>query len=104
MTYQPDPGTTLAAVEAMRTQHTFTREQLAYLIAVAYEIGRRQTLAEDLAETIACWEQHDTPAQTRDARKAARLAAYDRAAGPVRYHGGPVDWETGVPVKTGAAA
>ena len=30
---------------------------------------------------------------------ADRLAEYERTAGPVRYHGGPVDWETGRPLR-----
>jgi hypothetical protein len=99
VTYKPDPGTTLAAIEAMRTQDTFTRDQVAYLIAVAYQVGRRHTLAEDLAETVACWDEHATPAQTRERRIAARIAAYERTSGPATYLGGPVDWETGQPVR-----
>lgn len=99
MTYKPDPGTTLAATEAMRTQDTFTRDQVAYLIAVAYQVGRQHTLTQDLAETIACWDEHATPPQTREQRIAARMAHYERTSGPARYHGGPVDWNTGQPVR-----
>lgn len=98
MTYKPTPGMTLIAVAAMQRQETFSRAQVAYLIAVAYEVGRRHTLAEDLHETIACWDADATPIQTREKRIAARLAEYERLSGPPRYHGGPVDWETGQPV------
>lgn len=99
MTSTLSPGTTLAAVEAMHRQDTFTRDQVAYLIAVAYEVGRRHTLAEDLAETVACWDEHATPAQTREQRIAARMANYEQISGPGRYHGGAVDWETGLPLR-----
>jgi hypothetical protein len=105
VTYKPNPGMTLIAVNAMQTQEQFSRAQVAYIVAVAYEIGRRHTLAEDLAETIGTWDAHATPSQVRDKRKAARLAEYERLAGPARYHGGPVDWETGRPLRSlGVAA
>lgn len=93
------PGTTLAAVEAMQTQETFTRAQAAYLIALAYETGRRQRLAEGLAETTACWAEHPTPQQVREQRVADRLAAMERYSGPPTYQGGPVDWDTGRPLR-----
>jgi hypothetical protein len=104
VTYQPDPGMTLAAVEAMGSQQTFTRAQVAYLVAVAYEVGRRHTLSEDLAETIACWDEHDTPRDVRARRVAARISAMTSSHAS-DYLGGPVDWETGQPVRDlGAAA
>lgn len=97
-------GITLSAVEAIQGgQETFTKEQVAYLFGLAYEIGRRHTLAEDLAETIANWDEHTLddgrctvvrPAlrgavrNVREKRKAARLAEYERLAGPPRFEGG----------------
>lgn len=106
--HAPTPGVTLAAVEALRIQQTFTREQVAYLMALAYESGRAQAAGEDLAETIACWTEHPLPSLTREQRVAQRMAEMDRLARaqaaregrPYRLHpGGPVDWETGEPVR-----
>jgi len=102
-----DPGTTLAATTAIREgQHTFTREQAAYLVALAYHTGRLHAAAEDLAEVAACWAEYAQPRPTREQRIAARMAEMDQAARqaaaragrPYRIHpGGPVDWETGRP-------
>lgn len=104
-----EAGMTLRALAAIEAgQQTFTRAQVAYLINLAYETGRRHTLAENLAETIACWDARRTPAQTRDQRKAARMAemdAYARARAeregrPYAPHlGGPVCWETSRPLR-----
>lgn len=95
-----NPGTTLAAVHAMQTLDTFTRGQVAYLIALAYETGRLHGYADDLADTIGTWQEHPAPARlTRQQRIAQRLADYGPAP---RYTGGPVDWETGLPVREAA--
>lgn len=96
-----DPGTTLAATDALRHRRgrQWTDEQVAYLTALAYETGRLRGHADDLAETVATWNEHATPAQTREQRVAARLADMERRAGPAVYRGGPVDWDTGQPVR-----
>lgn len=101
MTNNLDPGTTLAATEALRSRRgrPWTDEQVAYLVALAYDTGRRHALAADLAETVACWQENHTPAQTREQRVAARLADMERRSGPPTYRGGPVDWETGLPLR-----
>lgn len=95
MTTTLDPGTTIAAAAALqhRRGRTWTDEQVAYLIALAYESGRAAAAAEDLAETIACWQQHLPPVLTREQRVQARLDAMAAAAGPAMYRGGPVTWE-----------
>ena len=98
------PGVTLSAAEALSAgQETFSSAQVAYLIALAYEIGRRHTLAEDLAETIAHWDERtlndgrctvvrpalrDAVRSVREKRKVARLAEYERVSGPARFAGG----------------
>lgn len=105
MTITLDPGTTLAATEALRTRRGqgWTDEQVAYLIALAYQTGRIHGYAEDLAETLGTWREHAAPARlTRAQRIQARLAEAERLYGPARYTGGPVDWETGRPLR-GAA-
>lgn len=86
-------GVTLKAVESLanRDQQHFTREQVAYLIALAYDSGVTQgrgDLAEhlehaaDMAEVADCWRQHAQPRPTREQRVAQRLA--DMEAGVQR--------------------
>jgi hypothetical protein len=99
-----DPGTTLAATDALkhRRGQTWTDEQVAYLIALAYQTGRLHGFADDLAETVETWREHVSPARiTRAQRKAAREAQM-RNPPAGTYMGGPVDWETGKPLR-GAA-
>jgi hypothetical protein len=67
-------GVTLKAVDALEQQDTFTRAQLAYLIALAYQSGRAHAAAEDMAETAACWQEFAEPRTTREQRVAQRLA------------------------------
>lgn len=103
------PGVVLAAADALRSgQQNFTAAQVAALIHLAYETGRRHGAAEDMAEVVACWHEFAEPRRTREERVKARLAemeayARQRAAregSPYRpYPGGPVDWETGRPVR-----
>lgn len=103
MTYQPDPGTTLAAAEALfGDQQVFTRDQVAYLLALALD-QRRIT---DLAETLATWAAAEHAPPSRTPRVAARIAEMTantrqihRARGwpdDYEYTGGPVDWDTGL--------
>lgn len=108
-------GVTLRAADALRQgQETFTSAQVAYLVALAFESGRTAAAGEDLAETVACWVEHANPRRVRGDRVAARVAEMEAAARRWAeqagrqyrpYRGGPVDWETGQPVRTlGVAA
>lgn len=100
MTYQPDAGTTLAAVDAINSgQQTFTRAQVAYLMHLTFLSGIEHARTFGTAILIAGWDINTTPRRTRDLLIAERLAEYERTAGPARYTGGPVDWETGQPVR-----
>ncbi len=74
-------GVTLKAVEALDEQGAFTRAQVAYLIALAYESGLVQghrDLAEHLdaargmAEIADCWAEHAQPRASREQRVARR--------------------------------
>lgn len=77
----PTVGVVLKAVEALQDQNTqhFTRAQVAYLIALAYQTGRAHAAGEDMAETVACWAEFAEPRKTRDQRVQQRLD--DMAAG-----------------------
>lgn len=94
------PGITLSAIEAIQgAQDTFTRAQVAYIAAVAYETGRRHTMAENIAETIhrfdtklpdagRCVVTRPRFKAVADRRKAARLAEYERLSGSPKFQGG----------------
>lgn len=106
-------GVTLKAARAVAEQEIFTAGQVAYLLHLAYESGRVSAAGEDMAEVVACWLEHANPVQIRTDRVAARIAemeqsARDRAEREGRiyrpYRGGPVDWETGRPVREMAVA
>lgn len=102
-------GVTLRAADAIRQgQEVYTSAQVAYLIHLAYSSGRAAAAGEDLAETVACWAEHPLPRITRAARIAQRIADMEAAARrwaeqagrTYRPHlGGPVDWETGRPIR-----
>lgn len=108
-TTQPTAGGILAATTAMQDPHrTYDRDEVAYLMHLAYEAGRLHAAAEDHAEVAACWAEFAQPTPTREQRVADRLADMDRVARmqalrqdrPYRIHpGGPVDWATGRPVR-----
>jgi hypothetical protein len=93
-----EPGTTLAAVEAMTSRETFTRAQVAYLVHLAYETGRLHGYAGEMAETVECWREYVQPRTTRVQRQAARDAVM-RNPPAGTYTGGPVDWDTGRPLR-----
>lgn len=109
-TTRPTAGGVLAATTAMQDPHRiYTRDEVAYLMHLAYEAGRLHAAAEDHAETAACWAEFAQPRPTREQRVAERLAEMDRVARmkalredrPYRvYHGGEVDWATGEPVQS----
>ncbi|MGN9802041.1 hypothetical protein [Micromonospora sp. L32] len=107
----PSAGGILAAASALQgPQQTFTREQVAYLMHLAYESGRTATYLEDVAELHATWARNPIHRPTAEQRYQERMAEMDalgqaRAAAegrPYRIHpGGPVDWETGRPLGPG---
>jgi hypothetical protein len=85
VTYQPDPGTTLAAVEAIDSaQKAFTRQQVAYLVAVAYRSGLTHGQAYDIGELLATWADEHPEPPTREDRIAAEIAR----GGPALFTGG----------------
>ncbi|BEL09192.1 hypothetical protein Q0Z83_073830 [Actinoplanes sichuanensis] len=104
-----DAGTVLRAGEALLgDQEEFTREQVAYLVALAFESGIRFASTYAQGEMLASWAAHHVAPPTRQERIAAELAAVDRAARtraeregrPYRlYRGGAVDWETGASIR-----
>ncbi|MEQ4301581.1 hypothetical protein ABNF97_09340 [Plantactinospora sp. B6F1] len=83
-------GVTLNATASIRDgQTTYTREQVAYLVALAYESGRAHAVTEDMAEVAACWAEFAEPRLSREQRVTARLA--EMAAGVEREARRPRD-------------
>lgn len=107
-TTPPEPGAALAAVEAVQgVQQTFTRAEVALLMHLAFDSGRTAAYSADLAERHTLWATN-ARRPTYDELVAGRLAEMDHAARaravregrPYRLHpGGPVDWETGEPIR-----
>lgn len=82
-------GVTLKAVDALEdpnVQH-FTRGQLAYVIALAYETGRLHAASENIAEAVAYWQEFADPEVTREERVQRRHA--EMASGMVRVANRP---------------
>jgi hypothetical protein len=108
----PSAGGVLTAVDALQdpARQTFTREQVAYLLRLAYDSGRTAAYVGDLAELHADWARHPLQQVTAVERYADRMAEFEIAAMKVnaalgrppgyRYDGGPVDFETGRPLQS----
>lgn len=88
----------------MRT--TYTADEVHALLYAAYVRGRYDA---DINELRGTWAEHDEPHATREQRVQQRLAEMEQTARaraaregrPYRPHpGGPVDFETGRPVRT----
>lgn len=78
-------GVTLSATEALQgDQQVFTREQVAYLIELAWMSGLSHGRLYDQAELIATWDAATSPRETREQRVAREIAA----AGPEKFAGG----------------
>jgi hypothetical protein len=79
---RPTAGVTLKAVDALRDQDVqhFTREQVAYLMHLAFLSGAEHRRAFDLAELIATWDANSTPQQTREQRIAYEMQRYAEQA------------------------
>jgi hypothetical protein len=84
---------------------TYSANEVHALLFAAYERGRYD---RDVNELHGTWLEMAEPCATREQRMQARLAEMDRAAQvaaaragrPYRiYSGGPVDFETGEPVR-----
>lgn len=72
---RPTAGVTLSATAGMASQATFTREQVAYLIHLAFLSGGNARTALDMAEIEGIHDEHPPdPRMTRQQRVAARLA------------------------------
>lgn len=89
---------------------SYTADQVLSLTRAAYERGRFDA---DVNELNAAWAEHQEPRLTREMRVAARLAEMQRHAVRIaaalgrpagyRYRGGPVDWQTGMPLGSACA-
>ncbi|MEU4772942.1 hypothetical protein [Micromonospora sp. NPDC023644] len=108
----PSAGGILAAADALQgPQQTFNREQVAYLMHLAYESGRTAEYVADVAELHATWARHPQQRTTAEERYQQRMAEMPACAAQInaelgrppgyRYDGGPVDWETGRPLAPG---
>jgi hypothetical protein len=84
---------------------TYSANEVHALLYAAYLRGRYDADINDLHGT---WTEMAEPRATREQRVTARLDEMDRAARaraardgrPYRIHpGGPVDWETGRPIR-----
>lgn len=110
-------GVILAAADALNSgQQAFTRAQAAYLMRIAYDAGRTARYREDLAELHSTWDGSTWRHKTNEQMVAERLSGYAQAGERINirlgrpagytHPGGPVDWNTGRPVRhlTGVAA
>lgn len=68
-------GVTLAALEALSTQESFTPAQMAYVSKLMLMVGAQARTAGDRAELEASAAARFEPAPTREARIALRVAA-----------------------------
>lgn len=90
--FAPSPGGILAAAEAVHGRDTYTREQVAYLVALAYRSGRVHGAAEDIAEDVACWREYAAPAPTREQRVAERMTSMRGTTPPPPLRLDDPDW------------
>ncbi|WP_422744283.1 hypothetical protein ACN27B_08545 [Micromonospora sp. WMMD754] len=97
----PTAGGILNAAAALQdpTRQTFTRAEVAYLMRLAYDSGRTATYLGDLAQQHCTWLDNATARRTYEQRIADELADIEAQYGPPRYGGGPVDYETGRPMR-----
>jgi len=103
-------GIVLAAADALRTRRdgVWTDQQVACLLALAFDSGRTATALDDTTDLLGTWEEHPDPRKTREQRVAGRLLQMEQSAARIAesmgrpgyvYSGGPVEWETGQPVR-----
>lgn len=84
----PTAGVTLRAVDALVIADTFTRDQVAYLMALAYESGRTAAFREDLAEVQVVWDASAQPRPTHEEAVTRRAASLPGHGIPVTMRGG----------------
>lgn len=104
MTTNITAGTVLAAAEALRERRggTWTDREVAVLLRLAYEAGRSDAYREDLAELRIQWEDNRLPRLTYEecvARRREEIRSSRREDLRPDHPGGPVDWETGYPLR-----
>jgi len=112
----PAAGEVLAAVDELRSQQSFTRDQVARLMQLAFDSGRYAGYKEDLAELREVWASRAEQRESYEQRVTGRIADMERCAAhlavrmheangrlPWKYEGGPVDWETGRPLRESAS-
>jgi len=107
----PTAGSVLAAAAALQdpTRDTYTRDQVAYLMHLAYLSGGTARHVGDIHEMTATWARHPHERATAEQRHAERMAEMTAAATRINaelgrpadyeYRGGPVDWATGRPAR-----
>jgi hypothetical protein len=88
---------------------SYTDDQITYLMKLAFDCGRSATYREDLAELGCAWNDNAERRRTYEQRVTQRRAqmeadaarSNERLGRPpgYRYDGGPVDWETGSPLR-----
>jgi hypothetical protein len=79
--YEPEAGLTQIITGLLETRETFTRSQVAYLIALAFESGSRTAHREDLAEIVVDSPWAEDPRVTYE-----RAVARRRAEAEAAYH------------------
>lgn len=110
MSTTPSAGGILAAADALRgPQQTFNREQVAYLMHLAYDSGRTATHLADVARIHCASEDSGWMRPTYEQRVAEEIAEMSSRAARIHaelghppgyeYRGGAVEWETGRPVR-----
>ena len=89
---------------------TYSEDQVRAIAYAYYTAGR---YSADVAELHAIWGAYNEPRATWEQRVARRIKEMEtwarrraeRAGRTYReYHGGPIDWETGEPVRALRAA
>lgn len=96
--YPETAGITLAALEVLAGQETFTAAQAAYLMSVMFDIGAQARTAGDRAEVRASCASNFAPRPTRDERISLRVRAMEEQheiAWLRRYDRAPEEWTGG---------
>ena len=101
----PSAGGILAAADALQdpTRQTFTVEQTAYLMHLAYLAGGTAREQGDISELTRTWATHPHQRVTAEQRYAERMAQMAGSAAQINaelgrpagyeYRGGPVAWD-----------
>lgn len=90
------PGVHYAPAEALRTQQTFTRDQVAWLMAQAMRWGYEHRVDEENAvwpDTELIFSAGDTIKAIEREQTRRAFDAASRLPSPGDYRGGPVRWD-----------